>query len=89
MTITKTRNIVELRVIYEGSEANEPPSLEITFVAKWDDPDDDELPISKSRRVILRKYTAPDPTDMDADPVLTDLSGYDQDVQDIAAIIWA
>ena len=89
MAITKTRSTVQVRVIYDEPDANEYPALEITFSDKWDDPDDEQMPISKRHAVMPHRYEPPDVENMDADPVPTDLSGYDQQVQDIAAIIWA
>ena len=89
MAITKSTSTVQIRVIYEEPDANEHPAIEVTFCDTWDDPDDEQLPISKRHAVMLHRYAPPDANNMGADPVPTDLSGYDQDVQDIAAIIWA
>lgn len=89
MTITKTRRTVQLRVAYLHPDADDWPALEISYEDCWDDPDDDELPLIKTNKVLLNRYQPADTENPDADPVPTDVSGYEQDVQDIAAIIWA
>lgn len=88
MAMTKTKTISRISIIYGG----ETPTMEIMSEVRFDDPDDAELPVvnSKMEAVMKTSYVQTDPDDPDSwQTVPTDLSGYDQKVQDIATLIWA
>lgn len=60
----------------------------------WDDPDDNDAPLHKYVSESLRKYTItlsinPETEAIEEVSSLTDISGEDQLVQDIAAVVWA
>ena len=59
--------------------------LQVTYEDVWDDPDDDDLPLNRSRSVDYRKMVR----DEDDNEVPADLSGEDQLIQDICAVLWA
>jgi len=59
--------------------------LQVTYEDVWDDPDDDDLPLTKSRSVDYRKMDV----DEDGNEVLADHSAAPQLVQDICAVLWA
>ena len=63
--------------------------LDLVETITWDDPDDDQLPISKETTRSLVPYR-----DIETDSptygqnVYPDVSGEDQMVQDIAGVLW-
>ena len=59
--------------------------LQVTYEDVWDDPDDDDLPLTKSRSVDYRKMDV----DEDGNEVLADHSAAPQLVQDICAALWS
>ncbi len=58
--------------------------LQVTYEDVWDDPEDDDLPLTKSRSVDYRKMDV----DEDGNEVLADHSAAPQLVQDICAVLW-
>lgn len=77
MAITKSSTLKRVLVLMD-----EPKDyLQVTYHDCFDDPNDDELPLVNRRNADIPRY------DNDGNP--TDLSGYEQVVQDIAAIVWA
>ena len=82
MAITKTSSILEIIVRYGGDH----PEIIVHRVAKWDDPDDAELPIEKKMVEVYPKQNWNEETEAWDD---NDISGADQVIQDIAAAVWA
>ena len=88
MAITKTTAVetIEIRV-KDGDD-----EMTVHYMHTWDDPDDNDAPVHKVISKALHRYTRTTTTDEDgnetATTVATDLSGEDQLVQDIAAVIW-
>ena len=77
MAITKSSTLKRVLVLID-----EPTDyLQVTYHDSFDDPNDDELPLVSKRNTDIPRY------DDDGNP--TDLSGYEQIVQDIAAVVWA
>lgn len=77
MAITKSSVLKRVLVLIE-----EPSDiLQLSYHDTFDDPNDDELPHVIKRLVDLPRH------DNEGNP--TDLSGYEQVVQDIAAVVWA
>jgi hypothetical protein len=90
MAITKTTSITHISVTFE----QDPPIIMIDEKTVWDDPEDDQLPIDQRNHRELRKNTLSiSYNEETGDPIqteeLTDISGEDQLVQDIAAVVWA
>lgn len=77
MAITKTQELKRVLVILLEGDAQ----LHLTYHDTFDDPNDDELP-----HVVKRTVDIPRVDNM-GEP--TDLTGYEQVVQDIAAVVWA
>lgn len=79
MAITKTSELTQITVhvagimAMDGSDTG--PWILCSYVDTIDDPDDDSLPITHAR---AKQYRRDD-----------DVSGEDQLVQDIAAVVWA
>lgn len=72
MAITKTRSALYVRVDYSMAEG---PYISYGYHDVWDDPDDQDLPVTK--RGESNYYT------------LEDTESADQIVKDIAAVIWS
>lgn len=85
MTMTKTTEMVQ--VICNLQEGNE--FMHVILRDIWDDPDDDDLPISKNRVDEIYRYQTQQDEDGNITQTPTDLSGEDQLIQDIAAVVWA
>ena len=89
MAMTKTTAVetIEIRV-REGDD-----QITVHYVHTWDDPDDSDAPVNKVMTKGLQRYTRTTSTDEDGNEVTTttetDLSGEDQLVQDIAAVVWS
>ena len=82
MAMTKTSTLTEIRVQMYPSN---PPALLIEEQITIDDPDDDQLPlITRNRRSIAKQRE-----NSDGVMVNTDISGEEQVIQDIAAVVWA
>lgn len=74
MAITKTTLVHKLDINVTDLSDYSQSILSVTLIDKWDDPDDNDLPIQNTRSVNL----APG----------SDVSSYPQFVQDIAATVW-
>lgn len=88
MAITKTRLNSEARIILgnnpDSVHTNTDAIVQIRYIDRIDDPDDDDLPVDKVVRRNLTKYlTAEDGTQS-----LRDVSGEEQWIQDICAAVW-
>lgn len=82
MAMTKTSTLTEIRVQMYPSN---PSVLLIEEQITIDDPDDDQLPlITRNRRSIAKQRE-----NSDGVMVNTDISGEEQVIQDIAAVVWA
>tara|TARA_R110000744_G_C19355822_1_gene560849 strand:- start:7 stop:225 length:219 start_codon:yes stop_codon:yes gene_type:complete len=58
------------------------------YVDSWDDPNDDDLPIQKSRSIQFDRYLTQTNDDGEIVQVLNDVTTLDQIVQDICAAVW-
>ena len=74
MAITKTTTVHKVDISVKDTSDYTQSVLSVTLVDKWDDPDDNDLPIRNCRSVNL----APG----------TDVTSYPQFVQDVAATVW-
>jgi len=74
MAITKTTTVREITVLVTDSSDYTTSTLCLTLLDSFDDPNDAELPLRKSRRVNIERGT--------------DLTSYPQFVQDVAATVW-
>ena len=88
MAITKTRLNSEARIILgnnpDSVHTNTDAIVQIRYIDRIDDPDDDDLPVDKVASRNLTKYlTAEDGTQS-----LRDVSGEEQWIQDICAAVW-
>jgi len=82
MAITKTRTLERMEIVWmPDMEGNNYAVIHARYEDVWDDPNDNDLPISKPYQTSYRKLQ-PDGTE-------TDISGEDQIIQDIAAVVWA
>lgn len=84
MAITKTSKLVKIEV-YPGDTTleNYEPFIVVTMEDTWDDPEDNELPITKRRVSRKGRVYEPDFPDLE-----TDLSDWPTLAQDIARLIW-
>lgn len=82
MAMTKSSNLQEIRIINASSDV---PILLLTEEITIDDPEDNQLPMTTRNRRSIPKQTE----NSDGEMVDTDISGEDQLVQDIAAVVWA
>tara|TARA_Y100000289_G_C3898099_1_gene137656 strand:+ start:313 stop:573 length:261 start_codon:yes stop_codon:yes gene_type:complete len=84
MAVTKTTNLVKVEV-YPGDTTleNYEPFMVVTLQDVWDDPDDDELPLTKLR--VERRGRAYDP---EVPNLKTDISDWPTLAQDIAKKVW-
>jgi len=89
MAITKDRLDSEVRIILgnnpDSVHLNTDAIVQISFIDRIDDPDDDDLPMEKRGKRILTRYTTAD----DGTKTPTDISGEEQWIQDICAAVWA
>lgn len=76
MSITKTQELKRILIVLSTPESE----LQITYHDTFDDPNDDELPHVMKRVVDIQRF------DEDDNP--TDITGFEQVVQDIAAVVW-
>jgi hypothetical protein len=74
MAITKTTVVKRVDVTVRDATDYTQSVLSVTLIDTWDDPEDADLPIRKSRVVNL--------------PTGTDVTSYPQFVQDIAGTVW-
>lgn len=82
MAMTKTNTLTEIRV---QTYPSDPAVLLIEEQITIDDPDDDQLPLITRNRRSIPKQTE----NSDGVMVNTDISGEEQIIQDIAAVVWA
>lgn len=82
MAITKTTTVQRIEVYPEGR-------LMVVYTDVFDDPDDDQLPHTSQRVIHLEKETHSIDEDGVMTTTLTDVSGHDPLVQNIAAAVWA
>jgi len=81
MTMTKTLNLSEVRVINASSDN---PFLLLTEEITIDDPNDNQLPLTHRNRRSITQQTENE----DGEMVATDISGESSMVQDICAVLW-
>lgn len=89
MAITKSSKIERVTVKF----FTEVPDIEVETVTTWDDPDDDQLPMDRRSSRTISKMVLSTTYEEDGTPIHSeterDMSGEDQLVQDIAAVVWA
>jgi hypothetical protein len=84
MAITKTERTLSMQVFFLDTSSDK-PAIQLQIETTIDDPDDDDLPLRKVRDVYMRHET----TDVESgETTATDVSGYEQLVQDICAAVW-
>lgn len=76
MAITKVTELQRVLIVFQEPNA----IIQVTYNDTLDDPNDDDLPH------IVRRQVGIDRFDNEGNP--TDLTGYEQVVQDIAALVW-
>lgn len=79
MTITKETLLTRIELDYRNVESGK-PRITASYVTTIDDPDDDELPVSMNKSITYHAVVNGE---------ATDLTGQDQRIQDIAAVVWA
>lgn len=84
MAITNTRSIYRIEV----QDTQPDPEVMVLYMYTFDDPDDDELPVSKEKSVLLKRYVTTTDEDGNETQTATDVSSHMQIVQDICAAIW-
>jgi hypothetical protein len=77
MAITKVTELKRVLVVFDDPNS----IMQVTYSDTIDDPDDDDLPH------VVRRQNGIDRFDNEGNP--TDLTSYEQVVQDIAAVVWA
>jgi hypothetical protein len=83
MAMTKTTEITSFYLRKSALAGNE-WIVQATYIDAWDDPEDDDLPLQKTRNVDYRRTE----TDKDGNVTVIDHSSEAQIVQDICAAIW-
>ena len=81
MAITKSTDVQSITVYPPDTDPGA-PTVEIVLVDKWDDPDDDELPITKTRTIFRGRNPSEDPalrTQIDDLPLLA---------QEVCKTVW-
>lgn len=84
MAIETTKTVRRVEVLPQSDpdqDGDLPPVINVRIAISVDDPDDADLPVVTDQVKKLKKF--------DENGDLTDVSGEDQLVQDIAAAIWA
>ena len=76
MAITKVTELQRVLVVFQEPNA----IMQVTYSDTLDDPDDNDLPH------VVRRQCGIDRFDNEGNP--TDITGYEQVVQDIAALVW-
>ena len=96
MAMTKTTTLTEINITpqmtwtnSEGEQIVQEAIIHSVYRTEIDDPDDNELPLRKTFGNTLHRTTTTYDADGNAIVADTDLSGEDQLVQDIAAVVWA
>ena len=90
MAITKTSSIRSITVNYNEAV----PTVEVHSQTTWDDPDDDQLPMSQSSSKQIRKMTSTTTYNENTGEATTtesptDYSGEDAKVIAICDLVWA
>ena len=90
MAITKTTKVESIIVNYPDSGD---PIVSFNHITTWDDPNDDELPISKSEHRSIEKMTLTTTYDTDTGAATTtssatDYSGEDSKVVAVCDAVW-
>ena len=91
MAISKTEKVTGYEIRMNDDED---ATLSIQSLTTWDDPDDNDLPITKETSRSLRKTTTTatyneTTGERTESTSATDISGESQMIQDICALIWA
>ena len=84
MAITKTEQLTQI-TINGLTESSGNSCIKLDYRIKLDDPEDDQLPIYSSKIKEIWRYL---PHDGEGPRPEADISGEDQLIQDIAALIW-
>ena len=90
MAVTKTTSIKAINVLYWDTV----PTVEVQSETTWDDPSDDQLPMSQHSSKQIRKMTSTttyDPVSGEGTTTesVTDISGEDPKVIEICTLVWA
>ena len=90
MAVTKTSNIESIHIHYSDTV----PTVEVMTSTTWDDPDDDQLPISNRSSHSINKTTStttydPDTGEATVTSSATDYSGEDAKVIAVCDVVWA
>lgn len=95
MAMTKTTTLTEINIIPqetftngEGEQIVHEAVIRSVYRTVVDDPDDDDLPITHTFGNTLHRTTTTYDSDGNAIVADTDLSGEDQLVQNLAALVW-
>jgi len=75
MAITKTTQLKDVTVLVRDTTDSSKTVLCLTLIDTYDDPNDDQLPLVKARKVNIKSS-------------VTNITDYPQLVQDIAAVAW-
>lgn len=88
MAITKTEKIRQITInMPSGNDMRH--YLNIQSTVKWDDPDDNELPVSKDVFREIRYSTFSVDGEGVQEEILTDISGEPQLIKDICNVLWS
>ena len=90
MAVTKTTSIKAINVLYWDTV----PTVEVQSETTWDDPDDDQLPMSQGSSKQIRKMTSTTTYNENTGEATTtesatDYSGEDAKVIAICDLVWA
>lgn len=77
MAISKETALRKIEVLYNAQD----PILQVFYLDKFDDPDDDQLPVQQPRAIMLTRYEADGTT-------ATDYSGYQPEVIAVCDAVW-
>jgi len=86
MSITKTEAIERITVVLKTPA--DTSDVIVQSRVTWDDPDDDQLPIMRENVHTVQKYETSYDENQQAVTTENDITGEDQMVQDICALIW-
>jgi len=96
MAMTKTTTLTEINITpettwtnSEGEQIVQEAVIHSVYRTVVDDPDDNDLPLTHTFGNTLHRTTTTYDADGNATVSDTDLSGEDQLIQDIAAVVWA
>ena len=92
MAIEVTERLISVQVIYQAS-GDADPMIQWVSHTTVDDPDDDRLPMTTSKSEQVNRYYPVSTENEDGtvtnSEAATDISGFPQKVQDIAAVVWS